>query len=246
MSLTGWTRLPDPLLITGMCARPNMCAGCSNPISPNIRKYRCHFANKGFQKNGVTYNPCGTTYHVGCIRVGEPFRSRLPHQQGLSFPDLDCFPLFVCEACTVRSVLNRELRPTPTDVTLMKLERMRIIDMACRWAETTLNHYRSYFRRMREFEAIFGCCVLSIPELEYPPMRKQSRHYGVNNGTRSSDLQGDVSQRRLTKSRMVPPVASGPRSDSFTCGTGYCDIQGRLFLRHRKIFYPAKLSRTNV
>ena len=152
-----------------MSAKPTTCAGCLNPIPKHIRQYKCHFAEKGFFKGDITFNPCGITYHIDCIRVGEPFRSRLPGQQGLTFPDMGCLPVFVCEACSVRSVLMRELRTTDCDLTLMKLERMRMIDTACRWAKSTMANFRSHFRRIREFESIFGCKVLKPPELSAPP-----------------------------------------------------------------------------
>ena len=134
-----------------------------------MKHLRCHFASKGFTKDGTFFKPCDISYHVDCIRVGEPFRSRLPEKQGLFFPNMDGLPVFVCEACSVRSVLLRELRPSKSDKILLKLEQMRMIDMASRWAQNTLRHYQSYFRRIREFESIFGCRVLTPPTLTSLP-----------------------------------------------------------------------------
>ena len=92
-----------------------MCAGCLNPISPWMKLLRCHFATKGFTKNETQFKPCAVLYHVDCIRVGEPFRTRLPERQGLTYPAIDGFPIFICEACSVRGVLMRGLRSTKLD-----------------------------------------------------------------------------------------------------------------------------------
>jgi hypothetical protein len=43
------------------------------------------------------------------------------------------FP-FICEACTVRAVLGRDLTWTSIDMQPLMLERMRLIDMAHTWA----------------------------------------------------------------------------------------------------------------
>ena len=156
-------------MITGTSNKLTKCTGCLEPISSRIKHFRCHFSTKGFSWRGVTLKPCGVLYHVGCITVGEPFRTRLPGRQGLSYPDVDGIPIFVCEACSVRNVLLRELRTIPGDLTLMRLERMRMVDTACRWAESTLAHYQSYFRRIREFEKLLDCPVLQPPVLASPP-----------------------------------------------------------------------------
>jgi hypothetical protein len=76
------------------------------------------------------------------------------------FPDILVWPSFVCEACTVRSVLDRELVGAD-DWRLMCFERMRLLDMAHCWAEGTHKVYQSKIRFLRRFEATFGVKVLS-------------------------------------------------------------------------------------
>jgi hypothetical protein len=52
-----------------------------------------------------------------CVSVGAPFTSRRKGGAGLSFPKVTDWPNFVCEACTVREVLGRELTG-PNDIHL--------------------------------------------------------------------------------------------------------------------------------
>lgn len=114
--------------------------------------------------------PCATRYHYGCIRVGYPFRTRLPKLKGLSFsPALRDMPNFICEACTVREHLDRELQATPQDFGLLSLERARLIDMSHHWADSTLSQYRTKINILRRFEATFGVSPLCPTHLERPP-----------------------------------------------------------------------------
>ena len=73
--------------------------------------------------------------------MGPPFQTRRRHQAGLIFPDVAEWPNFTCEACTVRAVLNRELF-VRGDQRLLRLERMRLIDIASHWAPSTLKQYK--------------------------------------------------------------------------------------------------------
>jgi hypothetical protein len=66
------------------------------------------------------------TYHLGCIRVGEPFHSRLGGDRGLVYPRTRIAPPFICEACTVRVQLGTELEKTASHLSLLMLERMRL------------------------------------------------------------------------------------------------------------------------
>ena len=80
--------------------------------------------------------PCWGAYHSSCIAVGAPFTTRRNDNAGLVFPNVEFWPNFVCEVCTVRSVLGRELT-SPGDRQLLVLERIRMIDIACSWSSNT-------------------------------------------------------------------------------------------------------------
>ena len=56
------------------------------------------------------------------------------------FPHISLWPNFVCELCTVRCVINRELG-RPGDLWLMQLERIRLLDMVHKWPTGTVANY---------------------------------------------------------------------------------------------------------
>ena len=115
-----------------------------------------------------TFRPCHGRYHVQCFRVGEPFRSRRSKSQGLHFPAVHSWPNFICEACTVRAVIGRELFGR-YDPQLLALERMRILDMAHYWAQGTHRGYQSKIRIIQQFERQFDFRVLRPTQLASPP-----------------------------------------------------------------------------
>jgi hypothetical protein len=69
---------------------------------------------------------------------GGPFTSSLfTNIRGLDYPSqLTSFP-FICEGCTVRVFLKRELFTCLKDIHLLKLECTRMIDMAHAWSHGT-------------------------------------------------------------------------------------------------------------
>lgn len=75
---------------------------------------------------------------------------------------------FICEKCTVRSVLNREL-DYANDWRLMCFERMRILDMAHSWSTGTHDQYQRKLTALRRFERQFGVPVLVRSQLKRPP-----------------------------------------------------------------------------
>ena len=111
---------------------------------------------------------CGVAYHCECIRVGPPFHSRLGLGRSLGFPSVEIWPNFVCEVCTVRAVLDRELRRGP-DTVLLQLERMRMVDTANSWARGTLTQYQTKLRQITRFEEAFDLTVLRPSHLRRPP-----------------------------------------------------------------------------
>jgi hypothetical protein len=93
------------------------CAVCWRPLSSHEPQFLCHFCDTGFTAdNGIPLRACRTRYHPNCIRIGLPFQTRLPKDRGLfCTPNLASFKHFVCEACTVRAALSRELGKRVTD-----------------------------------------------------------------------------------------------------------------------------------
>ena len=79
-------------------------------------------------------------------------------------------PIFVCECCTVRAHVDRELRKTVEDAALMAFERMRIIDMAHNWAPKTTSNYAGKLRTIQRFETRYRTVVLRRPRLLTPPI----------------------------------------------------------------------------
>ena len=84
-------------------------------------------------------------------------------------PPVADFPGFICELCSVRSVLNRELTHRGPDATLLALERMRMIDVTNSWSQGTHASYQSKLRVIRAFEGKFGVPVLQNTPVSRPP-----------------------------------------------------------------------------
>ena len=114
--------------------------------------------------------PCGTAYHPGCFRVGDPFVTRLRDGKGLVLPDLAIYPSFICEACTVRAVTQRELRAHGADWALLALERMRLLDIFHSWSSGTHDLYQSKLKVIRGFERQHSLSILSLTPLASPPV----------------------------------------------------------------------------
>jgi hypothetical protein len=83
--------------------------------------------------------------------------------------DIAAYAHFICEACTVRSVLGRELSLYPADTVLVMLERARFIDLTNHWARGTLKTYQSKFNIISEFARDLRVPVLTPTPLTYPP-----------------------------------------------------------------------------
>ena len=125
----------------------------------------CCFRQSGFDG----FIPCGTRYHVKCIKAGPPFHSRRKDNLGLAFPaSIKSWGNFICEACTVRSITQREIE-TKNDSYLLQLERMRLIDMSWYWSQGTHASYQSKLRIIHKFEESYGLCLLPAPVLTRPP-----------------------------------------------------------------------------
>ena len=162
--------VPSSVARSGSLPRWNICVGCpeSLPVSDDI--HTCVFYGSGFQLQNEVFRPCYTRYHASCISVGPPFRSRLTkHGGGLLYPPaMTSFP-FICELCTVRSVIGRELANTPADRKLICYERMRMIDAAHAWAPSTMTGIRLRLRRLALFGTQYGFTICRAPSLSHPP-----------------------------------------------------------------------------
>jgi hypothetical protein len=120
--------------------------------------------------DGFKYAPCATRYHDGCCKVGAPFTTRLKKDEGLILPaGVAEMKNFICEACTVRSVCHRELEDTKEDETLLRLERMRIIDLASHWSNGTYKQYKTKYKVIRKFELDYRVSILTPRDMAQPP-----------------------------------------------------------------------------
>ena len=145
------------------------CGGCSRVPRSSSKFIPCAFARTGYMGTHALVAPCYTGYHPRCFRAGTPFTSRRKNGQGLVFPNVGYWPNFVCERCTVIAQLQRPLGH-PGDRWLLQLERVRILDMAHSWSETTTVGYQSQLRKLAFFESQHpGLRVLPRTTLTVPP-----------------------------------------------------------------------------
>jgi len=78
------------------------------------------------------------------------------------------FP-FICELCTVRSVLRRELANSVPDRQLLCYERMRMIDAAHAWAPSTMVGIHHRLRRLAQFGIQYDLTICRAPPISHPP-----------------------------------------------------------------------------
>jgi hypothetical protein len=147
--------------------------------------------------------PCHTDYHLHCIRARPPFRTRLRNGAGLTMPPIRNLPNFICEACTVRAMLDRKLQDHSFDHTLLLLERIRLIDMCHNWSLGTHSHYQGKHRILHDFESPFGVRVLRAT----PVAARHSYHVscGLNKGTLSARA------KSMARKRHSPQVSQEAR-----------------------------------
>jgi hypothetical protein len=130
---------------------------------------KCHFFSSGFPfLAGSQARLCHSWYHPQCFRAGYPFTTRRGQETGLGLPPKGVWDPFICEACTVRSMCDRELHGRQ-DWRLLCLERMRIIDMANYWSQGSIKTYASKIIAITRFERIFGIQILPSVTLRRPP-----------------------------------------------------------------------------
>ena len=119
-----WTLLPS-LSPFGSKMKLPTCTGCLHPIDSNSAVHKCLFHSTGFKVNSTSFTPCRVLYHPKCITIGSPFTTRHfgKGTKGLQYPPCATILPFICELCTTRTQLGRELDPlSNTDATLLQLE----------------------------------------------------------------------------------------------------------------------------
>ena len=153
------------------------CSGCLLPIDGSLAIHKCLFHTTGFKINSSTFSPCLVSYHSQCIKIGSPFSTRHfgKGTKGLQYPPCATILPFICELCTTRTQLGRELDPlSNTDVVLLQLERMRMIDVAHAWAPKTLENACRNLRRIDKFFSSHNLPSLHqqlhLPSLHHPPL----------------------------------------------------------------------------
>lgn len=173
---TNWTHLPT-LSPYGSKKRSPTCSGCRLPFDTGTRLHKCLFATSGFKIKNQSFRPCQVFYHAPCIKVGSPFHSRHYGEgtNGLQYPPCATVLPFICELCTTRTHLGRELDALmSSDLTLLMLERMRMIDAAHAWAPRTLENACRTLRRINKFFISHSLpplhTQLDLPSLSHPPI----------------------------------------------------------------------------
>ena len=102
--------------------------------------------------------------------MGPPFTTRRQKDGGLAFPtSVSVWPSFICEVCTVRAILGRELSSS-ADVRLACLERMRLLDLFHGWASNTHSLYQTKLRQIRHFEQRHDVVILPRDGPSAPPV----------------------------------------------------------------------------
>jgi hypothetical protein len=174
------------------------------------------------------------SYHPECVRVGEPFQTRRDDEGGLQFPAQALPGLFICEACTVRCVLKRELRGG-RDHHLLSLERMRLLDVAHSWAPGSFKSYQPYLRAVRRFQEDWGVHIIPQPNLRHPPCDPTiplmwcQEAYGLRPGRRRGN--GDSDQVSFATIRQLRAAVAHHEAWVHATahpGTGYYDQNRRL------------------
>jgi hypothetical protein len=165
-----WTHLPKYERHSEFGTNLNNCVGCERYNTPEENSHSCLFREIGYELDGTFFSPCENKYQSECIDVVKHFKTRLVRDTlGLQYPAaMTRFPL-ICEACTVRAVLGRELTWTFGDMQLLMLERMRLVDMAHTWASSTLQGTARYLGRLSNLGQKYGIELSPKAPITQPP-----------------------------------------------------------------------------
>lgn len=177
--------------------------------------------------------PCGVSYHPSCVRVGEPFTSRRAGDKGLTFPNVRWMGTFVCEHCTVRAILRRELY-RQDDIELMAYERMRMLDVAHNWSSNTHANYQSRISLVQRFEDQHQLHILPTPSLACPstdpsiPLMWCQEAYSLQPGVRRRGSDHTVSFSAVRSLRSAVSQAYAWEAAVNPSGTAFLDQSKRL------------------
>jgi hypothetical protein len=83
--------------------------------------------------------------------------------------DVAAYAHYICEACVVRSTLERELTSRCAGTVLLMIERARFVDLTSHWAPGTLKTYQSKYTVLREFGTDLAVPMLQSTILAQPP-----------------------------------------------------------------------------
>jgi len=180
--------------------KPCMCVGCEMRLDSTTALV-CGFACRPFPNpqdlSAPPLRACGISYHPKCIQVGEPFWTCHDNGAGFWYPAVAATPGFVCEACTVRAMLGRELTLTTVDHRLLCLECMHLIDAAHAWAPSLVKMYQTSLHQIHRFEQAYQVTALPRPRLVQPPIPPAiavmwaMQEYAVHTPKGSHPLSGD-------------------------------------------------------
>ena len=171
------------------------------------------FYNKGFTCKNITFQACEVIYHPQCIRVGSPFRTRHYGKgtRGTQYPPSATILPFICELCTTRTHLQRELDPNcQQDALLLMLERMRMIDTAHAWDHKTVQNMCNTLKGVDQFFQNFSLPPihrqLDLSPLKHPPLDIaiplfwSMEHYTTAPSTRSRGFAPSWNSGRVQRS----------------------------------------------
>ena len=174
---SNWTYLPLVPCPFGSVKKLTNCTGCRTPIDIGTPVHKCMFYSKGFTCKNITFQACEVIYHPQCIRVGSPFRTRHYGKgtRGTQYPPSATILPFICELCTTRTHLQRELDPNcQQDALLLMLERMRMIDTAHAWDHKTVQNMCNTLKGVDQFFQNFSLPPihrqLDLSPLKHPPL----------------------------------------------------------------------------
>ena len=128
------------------------------------------------QRKGVSTMQCSlsSTLH----QSGRPFPQQAFWQKGTrgtQYPPCATILPFICELCTTRTHLQREMDPNCTkDNLLLILERMRMIDTAHAWYPKTVRGMCNNLKTIDQFFHTYSLPSihqqLDLPKLKHPPL----------------------------------------------------------------------------
>ena len=119
-----------------------LCSGCLHPIETGLRVHNCIFSKLGFTVRTQSFQPYNACIMHDVLEVETlPFLSFWKVINGFQHSSCTTNLPLICELCATRNYLGRKLDPhLASDMSLLALERMRMIDDTHAWAPGTLEN----------------------------------------------------------------------------------------------------------